>query len=343
MKTSTRIRSGFTLVELLVVIAIIGILIALLLPAIQAAREAARNMTCKNNLHQLGVATSIHLSSQKQFPTGGWWALWVGDPDGGFKKMQPGCWIYNLLPFMEYKSIHDMGKFGESVLAPPSQAKKDALAMMCQLPLEVQTCPSRRKSGTIPVGSMSDSGELNMNGCTGYAHSDYAANGGDGPEGFCIVPFSYGELNDFNKNSKWTPSDHWTGVIYQRSVITEKEVVDGLSKTLLVAEKYLSPDLYYTSSDVGDNGPMLAGYDWDNVRLANGNYPPSRDRKGYTGQWAFGSAHPHGLNTVFCDGAVHTIAYNIDCVDSSGAGISIYRRIANRSDKQPVDSAKAGF
>src|ERR1700690_1525113 len=101
---------GFTLVELLVVIAIIGILIALLVPAVQAAREAARGTQCKNNLKQVGLAAQTPLDAQKTFPTGGWGYQWLGDPARGFGINQTGGWGFTLLPFIEQSTIYNLGK-----------------------------------------------------------------------------------------------------------------------------------------------------------------------------------------------------------------------------------------
>ena len=102
-QSSGRNRKAFTLVELLVVIAIIGILIALLLPAIQAAREAGRRSQCANNLKQIGLGANSHLDSMKFFPSGGWGWMCLPECDRGFGKSQPGGWVYSVLAFSDYQ------------------------------------------------------------------------------------------------------------------------------------------------------------------------------------------------------------------------------------------------
>src|SRR5271169_4167733 len=110
---------GFTLVELLVVITIIGILIALLLPAVQAAREAARQVQCRNNLKQLALGCLQHENLTKRLPSGGWGYAWAGDADRGNDLRQPGGWIYNILPYIEQQPLHDLG-----IMLPGTAAQK---------------------------------------------------------------------------------------------------------------------------------------------------------------------------------------------------------------------------
>src|SRR5439155_16523915 len=105
-------RSGFTLIELLVVIAIIAILIGLLVPAVQQVRESANRTQCINNLKQMGVGFHNCHDTFKIFPGGGWGWDWVGDPDRGVGRSQPGGWVYQLLPFVDQAPLRNLGKGG---------------------------------------------------------------------------------------------------------------------------------------------------------------------------------------------------------------------------------------
>ena len=140
---------GFTLVELLVVIAIIGILVALLLPAIQAAREAARRTQCINNLKQLGTACQLHVDTHGFFPSGGWGDWWVGCPDMGAGKNQPGTWTYSLLSFIEESSRRGIGQGFKCTDAN----SKAALGQMIASSVAVFYCPTRRAAQPYPMGS----------------------------------------------------------------------------------------------------------------------------------------------------------------------------------------------
>ena len=108
LRYGPRSASGFTLVELLVVIAIVAMLTALLLPAVQSAREAARRIHCKNTLKQMSLASLGFESASGSFPSDGWGWRWMGDPDRGHGQDQPGSWLYRILPYTEAREVHTM-------------------------------------------------------------------------------------------------------------------------------------------------------------------------------------------------------------------------------------------
>ncbi len=328
MKRNPPAHRGFTLVELLVVIAIIGILIALLLPAIQSAREAARRMECSNHLKQMGLAALTHESAQKCFPTNGWGLYWVGIPDRGYGRSQPGGWIYNIMPFMDLKSVHDMAK------GLAGTDCSNAGKLMCSTPLGVFNCPTRRAAILYPIGNWT-SAQLNpicgvVNGTDIHttqlekvARSDYACNGGSiytdpssGGSGFGYWgPVSTAEVR--SNTSGWSMvASVATGVCYAGSKTTLREIVGGTSHTLLFAEKSLGPDYYFNAQSGGDNETMYMGDNGDNARWTSTDgttpLPPFRDRPGFDSWYYFGSPHPSTMNAVLCDGSVHSIAYDID-------------------------------
>ena len=129
---------GFTLVELLVVIAIIGILVALLLPAIQAAREAARRSQCQNHLKQMITGMLLHENTHGHYPVGGYDPTHSGDPDLGFGAKAPGGWTYNLLPYIEETTMHSMGA------GLTGAAKQQQFMLRDQIPVAIYYCPTRR-------------------------------------------------------------------------------------------------------------------------------------------------------------------------------------------------------
>lgn len=275
MRGTSRKLLGFTLVEVLVVIAIIGVLLGLLLPAVQSAREAARRLQCSNNVKQLALAALNHESALRFFPTGGWNRLWLGHPGRGFDKRQPGGWIYNILPFLEQQSLHDLGGgVGNTTI-------EDANATRVATPLPGLNCPSRR-AARLYAYSLTDAFRLTNGPITLVARSDYAMNAGDYVQWHDATMGSKSNpltLDDADRpDFPWHSMSHQTGISFQRSQVTAVDIRDGTSNTFLIGEKYINRAHYTDGDDMGDSSTMYCGGDrdllrWTGVNGKVGNLP----------------------------------------------------------------------
>jgi prepilin-type N-terminal cleavage/methylation domain-containing protein len=171
-----RLRGAFTLVELLVVIAIIGVLIAILLPAIQASRESARRLECSNHVKQLALAMHAYLDAQKHFPSGGYGTPYSPHPDRGLGVSQTGSFFYALLPYLENKQLFEMGK-GVGYDNSTDPLLLDSNKQRNASPLGLFHCPSRRAAVNYPV--LPSRQPLMCAFMTEGARTDYAGNAGE--------------------------------------------------------------------------------------------------------------------------------------------------------------------
>lgn len=273
----TNAPGGFTLVELLVVIAIIGVLVALLLPAVQAAREAARRMSCSNNLKQIGLAMHNHHDTLKYFPGG------AGDgPDVdccNAKNRNGWSWAFYLTPFIEQTAIYN----------EPTDANVG--------PMFVGTyyCPSRRAPD-----------KYNNNGKV-----DYAGNGGMMMNGTAIKA-NPGENGVLVRQYRTLPATLALLPDFRRRM---GDIIDGTSNTLMVGEKQIHPTVWGTAG--GDNETWNnPGWDEDVIRFSN-DMPQAdllHPDKTQAQFWSrrFGGSHPSGFMVVRADGSVGLISYTID-------------------------------
>jgi prepilin-type N-terminal cleavage/methylation domain-containing protein len=348
-------KNAFTLVELLVVITIIGILVSLLMPAVQSAREAARRAQCLNNVKQIGLAMLQHDHHHGFFPTGGWGWGYVGDADRGFDYHQCGGWINNVLPYLEQKPLYDLGA------GLPAAAKSTANAERVQMPLVMFNCPTRRRALTYPYKSYIDGGSggppANYDNVTMVARSDYAANGGDKitlpssigggawssncGNGDCGPP-AWPTEQTLQATLQIVHAYQPTGIVCILSEVKAAQISDGAANTYLAGEKNLVPDYYSTGVDSGDNENMYIGDNSDVTRWvatsganSQGFLPPWPDTPGYDNYNSFGSAHPSTFSMVFCDGATRAVSFSIDP--------NLHRLLGCRNDGQITNLSSLGM
>jgi prepilin-type N-terminal cleavage/methylation domain-containing protein len=287
-------RSGFTLVELLVVIAIIGLLVSMLMPAVQRAREAARRNACLNNIRQVGLATHNYLDAHRKFPSG-----WIEDPNN------PVCDI-EVQPFTEPIQIRQsqtqqlmindwalgphwgwhaliLPQMEQSVLnlnfnAPKTQFNQsgviDSNWEYIRVPIDAYVCPSAALPSSRP-------------GSLGY--TNYRGN-----MGAWMLADPNAPLNN--------------GMFYRNSSLDDRDVSDGMSNTLLFGETLMGfwGDNYACCARARDDQPLFDAH-WT-TPLA-GDCPSPPDMVHFFG---FGSFHGDIANFCLADGSARSIAKNID-------------------------------
>lgn len=324
-------NSAFTLVELLVVIAIIGVLVALLLPAVQAAREAARRTQCNNNLKNLALGALNHESTNGFLPSGGWGYKWTGDPNQGFGGSQPGGWAFSLLPFIEQQPLFDAGKSASNA------TELDAiLKTVVGQPVPILTCPSRRPAIAFPYDPQIVVSEMARNvpscqpGDCLVTRADYAGNGGSMNE--ADAGSGPGSLQAA-ANYAWPLSDDkrpQDGVIYQVSEVEMRQIVHGTSNTALFGERNIDPDHYLDGWAGNDDQSAYIGHDFDSIcYTADGPtniLVPLPDTPGVGAYSTFGGPHPGIFYMAFCDGSVQSISFDVDP--------EVWRQYGSRDDIQ---------
>ena len=321
--------------ELLVVIAIIGILIALVLPAVQSARESARRTQCGNNVKQISLAFLNHESDHGHLPTSGWGYHWVGDSSGGYGKSQPGGWAYNILGYMEHHALRDSANRLNDVLAlsglTPDPAARERISLtLVTTPVPDFNCPSKRRLGLWPMDTRHPLLAHNAPDCNRafdcrVARGDYRANSGSiGPRDDQGPPLSPNAASSFSLTSRGQ-----NGVTFQRSTVAISAITDGTAHTAMVGEKYLDPDDYESGADSADDQCLFTGHDRDNNGYtADGStiYRPRQDAPSHLKYYFhFGSAHPAGFHLAFCDGSVRFLEYEVDG--------QVWRKLGGRNDE----------
>jgi prepilin-type processing-associated H-X9-DG protein len=320
------------------VVAVCNILLALLFPAVQSARESANRLECANHLKQIGLAWQMHHDAHQHFPTGGWGWLWTGDPNRGYGEQQPGAWAFNILPYIDEQPLHDigLGMFDTTSSKAFSTANVQRLAT----PVPLLYCPSRRAVALYPNIQWHPAAN-NCGDLTAMARGDYAANVGNPNKPVDTVNCGqwYCECNggppslaaaDNGSWSQWANTTAFNGISFQRSTVALRQVTDGTSYTAMVGEAYMNPNCYDTGTFGADNESIYAGFDDDLYKTTG--FGPLQDALTNSDLFRFGSAHSSAFNMSFCDGSVRHIEYEIDT--------GVFSAFGSRAGGEIIDESK---
>lgn len=315
MRRKTVTSSAFTLVELLVVIAIIGILIALLLPAVQSAREAARRMECSNHLKQIGLALHNYAQAFRAFPPGciameqAKLDPWRDARATDGVRRHGTSWMLQALPFLEQTQVHGNWDYSTNVLGNAALAQTDMAAFYC---------PTRR-SGL----RTEDMARMPGKDWTGGG-TDYGGCAGGGNLFYNTVPHEWIATDTTARDEYWWKSNR-RGIFRPNRSTHFRDIVDGTSSTMLAGElqRLSEPAAYRRGQDGWAVGGSASLY------TANDDEIGGRYQTGGMNNLFFespGSEHPGGASFSMADGSVHFISENINAM--------LFRHLGSMADGQ---------
>jgi prepilin-type N-terminal cleavage/methylation domain-containing protein/prepilin-type processing-associated H-X9-DG protein len=313
MSGTKSLKRAFTLVELLVVIAIIGVLVALLLPAVQAARESARRTQCSNNLKQLGLGLTQYADTYRGvYPAGSYGCCW-------------GTWQVALLPYIEQKALFDkysgLGKFSDDNVRYGAGGNTQVTQQL----IKAYTCPSDNK--VAPHSNIT--------------FHNYVANHGNTA---LLRKTPYGVRSDGSPNNyKKAPFIAVSSATQNPQVTKASDISDGLSSTMAFSETIKGQN-----GDLRGFGWWQGGSHFEAYQAPNSNQPDVTEQDPYcvnqrpnppcVGAQASGlpegiaarSRHPGGVNVTFCDGAVKFMSDNVN--------LDTWRFLSTSEGREPANN-----
>ncbi|MDA1052295.1 MAG: DUF1559 domain-containing protein [Planctomycetota bacterium] len=336
---------GFTLVELLVVIAIIGILVALLLPAVQAAREAARRMSCSNNLKQLGVALHNYHDTYKRFPIN-----YLNWQDGAVHK---GSHVVRLFPFMEQQPMWD--QFSAVWTGSPEDVRGSDNRLLRQQVIPGLICPSDSHESVLQgeravtnyLGSM---GAQLMEDATGCGFCATVVPGLTPPGANAVDCEAWFGENGRRERGDWSDRGTRISGVFARGggqspqlhelgcwSARLQDITDGTANVIAMGELipwcgdhtrngWMHSNATWVATTAPINWPTCPGE--DGLDPSDGANPPCNRLASWNTSMGFKSKHAGGAQFVMCDGSVQFLVETI--------GYNTYQQLGDRRDGNPV-------